>query len=474
MKSKDIITADFPPSRKKHILPRFYPIKPRFLPFLKMVVCLLLLSLSILSFPLKNRFESVIHIYSDEATIPALLQMIDMIHQPANEPKLLIWNRFRNIDSYTTLLPFSAQPIKWNISFEEQIQTFVNSYPTHRIVFHYNIAHEERLNTFLNIIPPERIKAIHAYEDAAGWLWWNRSRDKRIQDNPPYPVIYHVLKASLFSQPACTTMPYCHQLQTLFKGKIVQEIDFKKLAKKLTKNEKEKLYQLLNLDIKTLESLFSKHPTLLFISSLNWESSQMDINQIYLFKEICAQNIKSQTHEKPYTWLLKSHPSYLLGETTFQYLRKNCPGLVEIPAYLPFEILILAGLTPDKTAGYSSSLFFNLDSDDILFYLPRINNPYLPILKELKKINEQQIISLDKIQSDIKTDIVSLFIKHSHWEDHLIFITPTKVCRLFLKNECASVLNQTPQEITIKWEHWKKETFYHLNNNVWTLFPTNN
>jgi len=66
-----------------------------------------------------------------------------------------------------------------------------------------------------------------------------------------------------------------------------------------------------------------------------------------------------------------------------------------IPAQIPVEVFILAGLEPTYIAGYPSSANYSFTNDQTALLLERSN--YQKVLKELG-ITDNKFISLQKIQ----------------------------------------------------------------------------
>lgn len=79
-----------------------------------------------------------------------------------------------------------------------------------------------------------------------------------------------------------------------------------------------------------------------------------------------------------------------------EQIRAAFPDMIEVPAQVPFEVFILAGLTPTLTAGFSSSLFYSLHSDDVLVYVRRDGDKYQPFLTDTGRLKPEQVITYKK------------------------------------------------------------------------------
>lgn len=425
----------------------------------------LFFSISVLLLSFGGFFKpKTIHIYLDKATLPSVLQMIDIVTQPANEPKFIAWNRLKNVKKTARLSSLSATALDWDKPYTPQLLTFINKNPQTQVVIHYNKLHDDLFREIIEQIPLSRIKMVHSYEDATGYFWYEEDSKTQIKKGIRYPVTYHFLNASYLKKKKCDNTPRCIELREIFKNKPVQEINLKKSIKNLSESQKKQIYNLANVDIRPLKKEFSQHPNILFVSGFNWKNNQFDFNQLFLLRQLCpsSQNIKNK---KPYHLFYKSHPD----QSAMAYLnasaKKICPQLIEIPAHIPFEILIIADLVPDKIAGYNSSLFFNVNPEDILFYIERNEKDYyLPFLKLFKKLPDEKIISLVNAAPPnwFRAENILLFF-HQDWVDTMEEKSE-KICRSSNLNDCAVILERTENKIRIKWDHWGEETFLKQEN----------
>lgn len=178
----------------------------------------------------------------------------------------------------------------------------------------------------------------------------------------------------------CDKVNRCKELKNILKDKNLQDVDFSFWAQNLNENEKEQLYQLLNIDMVALKKQFEKQKNIIYVAGYNGPNRQKDLNQAVVYQKWCSK-FKLDENGKPYQWFFKPHPG--LFAPILDELRKSCPNAIEISAYIPFEVLLIANIRIHKVAGFGSSLFFSLDKKDVLYYIIRDSNDgYLFLLKK--------------------------------------------------------------------------------------------
>ena len=124
-----------------------------------------------------------------------------------------------------------------------------------------------------------------------------------------------------------------------------------------------------------------------------------EIKVLSLLKKNKLENFKLE-NPQDYVWFFKPHPAY---DQIYkqEVIRNEFPDIVEIPPEVPFEAFIIAGLKPNLTAGFSSSLFFSLKKEDILFYAKRPKYPTSP----LAMLDDHYLASL-LLDGNVKEDQV--------------------------------------------------------------------
>ncbi len=130
--------------------------------------------------------------------------------------------------------------------------------------------------------------------------------------------------------------------------------------------------------------------------------------------------------------MYKHHPNGR-WKATPEVLNYLCPGIKPLDSHIPYELLLISGLRPNKVAGFSSSLFFNEKRENIVAYLPRENNVYLAMLKKAGRVDNDNLFDKTK-QADLleKSGIFEFVLngktKLSVWGYQ---VGDKKICNLF-------------------------------------------
>lgn len=325
--------------------------------------------------------QKVAHIYIDLASLSSLAQMVDVVEQPLNNPKLLIWKRFHALSIDDPLLkhinakmPDAKFLGEFNYMLfsdlvDKNVSDFYQNYSDYVYDIHLNLAHIPRSGRIFDIIPPSQIRSIHLYEDAIGRsLWDKRTIDEYNSIETSAPKYLHVG----FWDPNTFAS---------IRDKIIK-IDFQEKALSLSALQKEMIARMTGLDLAQLSAL--KRPTILFA-----DDPSLDLKRTEEF----FKSISQKKELKSYLWLYKNHPRVARGEgIALKFIKKYFNKVYILPNEIPIEVLILCGYEPSYIAGYGSSLFFSFKSNQILAYIER---NYLEMY--LKPLLDLGILTKDKI-----------------------------------------------------------------------------
>ncbi len=389
-------------------------------------VCFFAVGIGLFFIPYVNRYlpKKEIHVFAEiYATNPALSHMIEFARLPKNTPKIIAWHRFPHRKNVLDLGRYNA--IEIDIPPQEGLYSYstnivlnfvldiAKQYPDTTFVLHSNFSHVPiAVKPFIQALPKERIKEIHLYEDGYGEiLKWGKNLNKEIyrtvtgtetQDaldgkikweshhqfglRHLYPTYYHFLNADLMPK-----IPHLQKLYETLKDNLFN-INFNHLAKELTDNQKQIIYTLSGFDYEKFAPKMHHKKTIVFVTGFHFGNEFMMNAEERFLKELHEGKFDNLKNPQDYTWFYKPHPSYK-AEDMRKRMNKAFPNMQEIPAQIPFEVLILADLKPTFTAGFGSSLFYSLNSRDILYYARRRGDSYLPFLLENKQLNPEQVVN---------------------------------------------------------------------------------
>ena len=393
-------------------------------------ICSFAFGIGLFFIPEVHRYlpKQEIHVFAEVyATNPALSHMIEFARLPQKTPKIIAWHRFPNrknvldLSAYNTIevdVPaaegYYSQGINIVLEFVSEI---AKEYPHTVFVIHSNFSHiPVAVKPFIQTLPKERIKEIHLYEDGYGEiLKWGKDLDKEIyrtitgtetQDaldgkikweayhlfgfRHLYPTYYHFLNADLMPK-----IPHLQKLYEALKDNLFS-INFNRLAQELTDNQKQIIYKLSGFDYEKFAPKMRHKKTIVFVTGFHFGNDFMMTSEERFLKELHEGKFDNLKNPKDYTWFYKPHPSYN-AKDMLDRMQTTFPNIQEIPAQIPFEVLILAGLKPTLTAGFGSSLFYSLNSRDVLYYARRWGDSYLPFLLDNGQLKPEQVVNYNSL-----------------------------------------------------------------------------
>jgi len=365
-----------------------------------------------------NPLKPKIHIYIDWATTPALLQMTDFVKQPLRDKKFIFWRRFPNLSERVNLADLNAVQIDLPQSegkngicrdiLINNIHTIYEQNPDTDYVIHSNLWWNGLLIPILKIIPKERIKHLHIYEDGVSNVVHSRKHyttsitsgydyagdlqnilNGKKEYSHHYDFSFHTLYPTTYYFGFVDYILTQEAFNTFinFIGiKNVQEINYDKIAKKLSDKQKQQIFDLVGFDINEYKKQTAGKPVDFFLLRGVFTTIGDQVTTVStLFKN----------YDKNRVLVLKEHPN-LTKRVIAQKIKKNIPNSIIFPKHIPFEVLILADLMPDTVSGYTTSVFFVIPKEKIKYYITANRDSYLPFLKELNIIASEQIIQSKK------------------------------------------------------------------------------
>ena len=402
--------------------------------------------------------DKPIHVFFEAmATQPAFLGMIDMLQLPKDEKKIFIWHRFLNRKDLFDLKSINAieldQPrVEGFIytgtgSLLNQVKEELKKSPKSPLIIYTNTTNYKYLfDGFLKEFPKEQIKRIHLYEDGLGILfssvnylnsiyfthedvqdfynyYYRPELKARLPDAAKYmfhtilPVTYHFFGFEKAKELFLTKYFFIKM-----KGASFEDIDFNKLNKKLSDKTKSDLYKMVGFDYEKYSKIFKENKVFMFFGGFYIGGG----NHLYQAEFNYVKELQKKYPQ--HRFFFKPHPSY--GAFDRERVFKDVFNDVElVPAQIPYELFIIAGLVPDKISGRASSLFFTLDPDRIESYIP--HGSYAGGLKLLYEFDTKKAINIWKYVPEKPLFFDSKIVKDGE-QDYLIYVDDRSV---FLYNE---------------------------------------
>ena len=359
--------------------------------------------------------------YADTSSFPTFLQMVDFVKSDPSIPKLVFWGRMTHF-TYQDSLPkhtwlvkgASSLKMKKNLKrLRKEIVRFLAQYPNAKLTLHLNKDQNALVWLFLTTIPREKIEHIHWYEESfgatsfqIGYIQLPKEYALSIlnRKNPPphfginyalslipfYPSTIHIgMKDFVFA--------HYPEIKKLFtQAQSVEDVNYLKISQSLTEQQKKDLLRLAGINEQDLLPFHDGKPVMLYTLGFFADDKKFNKAQIRIMDRLLSGNIVPLEKPEQYTWFFKEHPWLTKNTYLKDTLHKKWPFMHALPKQIPLEILFLTGYMPDKVFGYSSSLFFALPPERILFYIQRPHDVYIPLLKQAGILTDDKIISLEE------------------------------------------------------------------------------
>lgn len=322
-----------------------------------------------------------LHIYTEPATTSAMLQMLDLIRQDEQSPKLVFWPRYHSDDLQKELKKYNAFSVEEE-DFLPVLSKFLNTLTDAKLFVHYNTYHDKFLKQIIATAGQERIKKLYLYEDAPAWIWWDPVKDNDIAALS-LPAEFFFKYQNRLKDDSCSKNARCEQLRKILKNIKTNNVDFYQMAQEITEDEKEKLSRLLGINLKKLKKTL-QNPYFLYTLGFSFEDLH-HFSQLFPLQQTC------ENWQNKGNIFYKQHP-YHKNMPSGEVLQTLCPNIKELPlGKAPFELLILLDLAPKEIAGYSSSLFYTLSKEKVKLFIPREKDPYIPSLTDLGILDKAKI-----------------------------------------------------------------------------------
>ncbi len=452
----------------------------------KFVLCFVCIFLSLPSFSNITTPISIHIFFENIGTTPALGGMLHYVDLPKSDVKIIGWHRFprpdeqqlQGLNTYWIDVPKNEMFYKRGKNvFINAIKEIIKKHPNSPLYVYTGIYQVSLITDLAENFPENEIKHVHLYED--GVFNWrvaplqrfifdpypikkiigarqNKTLDeiKNIPLGDFIPITYHIAGFNQLSQNKENVFQrFCSEQK-------LNGIDFDiwKLREQLTEEQKLLLFCLSGFEYEKLKFLKDKKFFLFSAGhvhkdiKIRWK--QTPENMMLILKKARAGVYGSIPED--IIWVYKLHPS--LGITDLSpYIRNEFPDMIEIPSWIPYELLIIAGIDPEQLVVSGSSFVFWINNDKILKY---ISQPlYDAALKEAQIISDEKMI-YPHVAEQGESEQNNLFLMYSNNREILI---PTYIDNYFCKKNdvytCAFVTHQSDNCVEIEWDNKNKEIF---------------
>ena len=397
---------------------------------MKKYILLLLIFASCTVTPPEVGNPEIIKLYQGTTTVPPMGFFEDLVKTDNSVPKILHTARFAS-----TGVDFKKHNII-KLDTKEDVFTktteLLEKYPNAKIEIHTQVF----LKCFdygklLKSIPQDRIASIHLYDDGSAaytGLYAMKNNvnlekilqaDEKVMEDfftgtsltpgdrysfeKVYPgkVVQHMLRPEYLELAV-----HGSKLDPIKnRVKSVKKIDFENMAKNFTTEQKELYFDLVGFDQKVVKDMYdsSPNPNFALTGTVTWEGGSEDRDfyaqkQINMIKNLVLPtgDLNEYLDSKEYDFFFKLHPA---GGDVNDTITAAFPDYLRIPDAVGYEALIVAGLTPAKTGGILSSLYFSLPKDKIayLIYTGSREDNLIKVMEELDIVTDVQLHSWDSL-----------------------------------------------------------------------------
>ncbi len=344
--------------------------------------------------PAPRQIKKIKLFYESYATAPALWESIELIKSFSNndEFKLFFFHRFPNRRKLFNLNKLNAMELDLNTKegyFPYTASTFINAaleiaqkYPKAEVEVYSNINQTYFfLYPIMNVLG-KRITHVHLYEDGEGnvcdneynaWssldFWKNftlkhigpKYYDFALYSDQAYvwkvtisklvPTTYHLAQADHILNDK-----NMQNYVNFIGAENIKNIDLKHEANRLTPYEKKMLTRFFEINTNQLKRKNNKK-TLLLTAGYFFDKEAALQREIDTFKTL---------KNAPYTIILKCHPSGSAQKECAK-LKAAFPHWQNVQSNIPVEAFFLTDHEPDYVGGFSSSVYFVIPPEKILY-----------------------------------------------------------------------------------------------------------
>lgn len=461
---------------------------------IKLILCLI--SCFILLF-YYSKGNYPIHIFFENVgTTPELGGLLEYVQLPRRDIKIIAWHRIKpnlskeeqkNNNTILFELPkIEGQYSKTEANFLSFLKKELKKYPNKSIIIYTGLDHMNFSVKIAKEFPQNPISHIHFYEDgvfnlASGFTsryqiesaQANAEQIKILKDYiqgknnyQPHPILIADIFPTTFHIAGAKKL-IGSNIEKKMKRKNISDFNIYDYQEKLSDYEKQLFSKILDFDTETLKKQLKGKDLYLFTTghihpkiTARWKETPKNMLNILTN----ARNGRYGNIPKNIVWGYKLHPS--LGITDISpIIRKTFPDMIEIPSHIPFEALIVLNLEPKKILGAGSSLFYWLNSNQVLAY---ISHPYYDdsLKKENIVVESKQIYPhLDKAHFK-RNDLIGIIYKNK--KD---FLVPEYIDgRYCLKEHPFQCGNTTinKNKLIIDWDNNTSSKFQKSADNTYT------
>ncbi len=344
--------------------------------------------------------EKIVHVFMDEASYAAFQQMIHIVQLPQEDIKVVWWKRFSRQEERVSRYQENVIYPKTSNNLNVILSVLSHIHPDVKFDFHINYSHIGwNALRALAEIPEDQVRRLYVYEDGAAQLYQgryslagekdiparmqtlrNNLKHKRCNEWFPYLNTISQIYPIVFRATYLDRLKQKQEYQALFTvpNVVWQPFDLRATTQNLSPQIKEKVFDILQLDVQQIKKQLKGRPMGVLLLSSRDNPNKIDPRRQKLY-----QIVQSNMEQTGVAWYVKNHP------VSGNY--KPFKELNLISSAIPFEALILADLPIQYVAGDGTSAFFAADKSKIIAYIPNWSS-YTRALIEFGQLQESLIL----------------------------------------------------------------------------------
>lgn len=387
-----------------------------------------------------NVVAPTLELYIDNASLPTLHQLMHIIEsyeENLTRTRFISWGRVSITDEQVRdMLNISTFPLVSNNTSQklvDAVKSYAQSKNRLNIEIYSNTTHALKnikpIISSLSGNPNVNIAEINLYDDGSAeyinlYNWKNTPNkidalnadllvmkdyvegystqspsymSSRYNWHKLYDTEYHFLRADYL-----TIEPNLNDLRD-YLGNSLEQMDWGKFEQ-LSKAKQQLFLSIVGFDKDSLEKSYANSPNknFVFTGTTTWAGNET--REFYAKQQInVINNAINETSPlylgEEYDLFFKGHPR---GGDINNMILNAFKDMINIPASISFEVLMMTGSLPDKVAGIASSLYFTIpaekvdfivftSSDDITDREEALKSPLVQVMMKLGIVEKQAV-----------------------------------------------------------------------------------
>nr|BAI49484.1 alpha-2,6-sialyltransferase [Photobacterium leiognathi] len=381
-----------------------------------------------------------LEVYVDHASLPSLQQLMKIIQQKneySQNERFISWGRIGLTEDNAEKLNAHIYPLAGNNTSQELVDAvidYADSKNRLNLELNTNTAHSfPNLAPILRIISSKSnilISNINLYDDGSAEYVnlynWKDTEDKSVKLSDSFLVLKDYFNGISSEKPSgiygrynwhqlyntsyyflrkdyLTVEPQLHDLREYLGGSLKQ-MSWDGFSQ-LSKGDKELFLNIVGFDQEKLQQEYqqSELPNFVFTGTTTWAGGET--KEYYAQQQVNVVN-NAINETSPY-YLGREHDLFFKGHPRGGIINDIILGsfnnMIDIPAKVSFEVLMMTGMLPDTVGGIASSLYFSIPAEKVSFIVftssdtitdreDALKSPLVQVMMTLGIVKEKDVL----------------------------------------------------------------------------------